>query len=433
MHDTFAIVRSLKSHRNVPSEGKRSGQIAESAPALMNATLAVFTTQLGASFINRHVEDLLPGRTVVVARFDGHPLGGFYEAQCPVLFLDRWALSLPVRLALRVGVPDVRLRDAAIKLFLLRHGVTAVLGEFLDQFVDFVPLLDRMGLPYVVQGHGVDLSAALREPGMAARYLRYKSARAVLTRSEFHRRRLINLGLSSEHVHVNRGGVDVPVRPPKRESASKRFLAIGRMAPKKGPIYLLEAFRLAAKQDLDITLDFIGDGPLFPAARQFVDASGLGTRVRLHGFGSEETKQRLLLECGVFVQHSITDPDTGDEEGFPASIQEAMAHGMAVISTRHAGIPEAVEEGITGWLVDEGDVEKMAIAILKAPPSASALGNAGHLRAASEHAWSGERSRLTHWLGEWVQGEQDTDVLRKTPRSTSNRTEQLEHRTKSAG
>jgi colanic acid/amylovoran biosynthesis glycosyltransferase len=417
----------------MPSQRKRLGQIAERAPAIMNGTLAVFTTQLGASFINRHVEDLLPGRTVVVARYDGHPLGGFYEAPCPVLFLDHWARGLAVRLARRVRMPQVRLRDAAIKRFLLRHGVTVVLGEFLDQFVDFVPLLDRMGLPYVVQGHGIDLSAALREPEMAKRYLHYKSAQAVLTRSEFHRRRLINLGLSSQRVHVNRGGVDVPVRPPERKFAHKRFLAIGRMAPKKGPIYLLEAFRLAAAQDFDITLDFIGDGPLFPAARQFVDACGLGTRVRLHGFGSEETKQRLLLECDVFIQHSITDPETGDEEGLPASIQEAMAHGMAVISTRHAGIPEVVEEGITGWLVDETDVEKMAIAILKAPLSASVLGKTGHLRAASEHAWSGERSRLIHWLADWAQGEQDTAVLRKMPGSTSNRTEQVERKSNSAG
>jgi glycosyltransferase involved in cell wall biosynthesis len=102
----------------------------------------------------------------------------------------------------------------------------------------------------------------------------------------------------------------------------------------------------------------------------------------------------------VFIQHSITDPDTGDEEGLPASIQEAMAHSLAVISTRHAGIPEVVEEGVTGWLVDEGDVEKMAIAILKAPLSASVFGNAGHLQAASKHAWSEERRRLIHWLGD---------------------------------
>jgi colanic acid/amylovoran biosynthesis glycosyltransferase len=362
--------------------------------------LAIFANDLGASFIDQHIQGLLPGRTVVVGTYGSEPaLANLWPVSCPVLFLDRWALNLRVRLARRVGVSEERLRDAVVARFLRRHGVTVVLGEYLDQFVDFVPLLDRMKLPYVVQGHGIDVSAALRQPGMAERYLAYKSARAVLTRSEFHRQRLIRIGLSPEQVHVNPGGVDVPSRPPQRGTdANKRFLAIGRVIPKKGPIYLLEAFRLASVRDPDISLDLIGDGPLLPAVRQWVDASRLAARVRLHGVVSEETKQRLLRECGVFVQHSLTDPDNGDEEGLPAAIQEAMAHGMAVVSTRHAGIPEAVIENVTGLLVNEGDVKAMASAFLRLRECASCLGDAGYHRAVAEFKSAQEESRLNRWL-----------------------------------
>jgi glycosyltransferase involved in cell wall biosynthesis len=365
----------------------------------MNFRLAVFTPQLGASFINRHVEDLLPGQTVAIAKSCDLAPGSFWQGACPVFHLDRWALSLPVRLARRVGVPGVRLRDAAVERFLRRHAVTVVLGEFLDQFIDFVPMLDRIELPYVVQGHGIDLSAALLSQEMADRYLNYRSARAVLTRSEFHRQRLIKLGLPADKIHVNLGGVDVPAQVPHRApGAWKRFLAIGIMVPKKGPIYLLEAFRLAAAKDRDITLDIIGGGPLFPAVYQFVKACSLTDRVRLHGTASKETKERLLSECGVFVQHSIMDPETGNEEGLPAAIQEAMAHAMAVVSTRHAGIPEAVVEGETGLLVDEGDVEGMMTAMLEVTSAASVLGRAGYVQAAAKHSWDCEKSRLLHWL-----------------------------------
>jgi colanic acid/amylovoran biosynthesis glycosyltransferase len=365
----------------------------------MNAGLAIFAYDLGASFIDRHIEDLLPGRTVAVGRYGATPLAELWPVSCPVFLVDRWALSIPFRLARRVGVPEARLRDAAVSRFLRRHGVTVVLGEYLDQFVNFVPLLERMGLPYVVQGHGIDLSAALRQPGMSERYLAYKSARAILTRCEFHRQRLIEVGLPADKIHVNPGGVVVPPQPPKRGSdAYKRFLAIGGMVPKKGPIYLLEAFRLATAQDPDMSLDFVGGGQLLPAVRQFVNACGLVDRVRLHGFASEETKQRLLCQCGVFVQHSLTNPDTGDEEGLPAAIQEAMAHGMAVISTRHAGIPEAVEEGVTGWLVEEGNVREMANALLRVSACASSLGDAGYRRAAARFASDKEKGRLSHWL-----------------------------------
>ncbi len=365
----------------------------------MNAGLAIFTTELGAPFIDRHVEDLLPGGTVAVAGFSRHALGRHEEPQCPVFFLDRWALRLSVRLTRRLGASELRLRDAAIERFLRRHGVTAVLGEYLDYFVDFVPLLNRMGLPYVVQAHGIDVSAAIREPGMPQRYRAYNSARAILTRCEFHRERLLQIGLPPEKVHVNPGGVDVPTQITQRgPDAYKRFLAIARMAPKKGPIYLLEAFRIAAAQDPELTLDFIGAGPLFPAVRQFVDACGLRTRVCLHGSASDDVKQRLLQECGVFVQHSLTDPETGDEEGLPAAIQEAMAYGMAVVSTRHSGIPEAVIDGSTGLLVNEGNVKDMAKAFLEIASSGAEMGKAGYCRAAAEFTAPQEARRLSHWL-----------------------------------
>jgi len=249
-----------------------------------------------------------------------------------------------------------------------------------------------------VQGHGIDVSAALRRPGIAERYRSYDSAAAILTRCEFHRKRLIDLGLRADRVHVNPGGVDVPNQFPAHPAeACKRFLAIGRFVPKKGPIYLLEAFRLAASRDATITLDYIGGGELLPAARQLVDACRLNDRVRLHGAAKDDVKSRLAQECGVFVQHSVTDRETGDEEGLPAAIQEAMALGMTVISTRHAGIPEAIEQGVSGLLVEERDVEAMAEAMGRAASDAALcarLGTSAHAKAKELYSWPAERARL---------------------------------------
>jgi colanic acid/amylovoran biosynthesis glycosyltransferase len=372
-------------------------------------TLAVFVTQIGAvseTFIRRHVEDLAPGRTVVVTRYSSDALRGRWHAPGSVLQLDRWGSRPTVRIARRLGIAVDGLRMQALARFLRRHGVEAVLGEYLDQFAEFVPLLDRMSIPYAVHGHGIDLSAALREPSTAERYQVYRSARAILTHCEFHRRRLIGLGLPADKVAANPSGIDVPDAPVARAPESaKRFLAIGRFTAKKGPIFLLEAFRIAAAEDSDLTLDYIGHGEMWLAVRQFVAATGLSGRVRLLGTPSYSVRDEYLRTCGIFVQHSITDPDTGDEEGLPVAIQEAMAQAMPVISTRHSGIPEAVDEGATGLLVDEGDVRGMAEAMLRLASDAEAcrnLGLQGYSKASRHYRWADERARLLHALG-WEQ------------------------------
>jgi glycosyltransferase involved in cell wall biosynthesis len=366
---------------------------------LGNKSLAVFMMQLRSvseTFIRRHVEGLAPGRTVAIARLQGLP----EPATSPAFIAENYQLRLTFRLAGRVGANRESMLMAATERFLRLHGVNVALGEYMDQFVDFVPMLDRMSIPYVVQAHGIDVSSSLRTPGMADRYQAYRSARAILTRCEFHRRRLIELGLPADLIHLNPGGVDVPDVPPARcAEAAKRFLAIGRMVPQKAPIILLEAFRRAAVHDHGLELDYVGGGPLLPAVSQFVRACGMENRVRLHGLASEAVKNRLLEECGVFVQHSALDPETGAEESLPASIQEAMAQGLAVVSTHHAGIPEAVRDGQTGLLVDEGDAEAMSAAFLEIPAKAAAFGRAGYAIAAQAYTWDHERARLQKWLG----------------------------------
>src|SRR5690606_2027114 len=95
-------------------------------------------------------------------------------------------------------------------------------------------------------------------------------------------------------------------------------------------------------------------------------------------------------------------PGTGDEEGLPVAILEAMASGLPVVSTRHAGIPEAVIEGTTGYLVDEGDTAGMAAHVVRLARDAELrrrMGHAGWQRALQSFSWPRERARLLELLG----------------------------------
>lgn len=365
----------------------------------MTEKLAVFANDLGASFIDFHLKDLAPGRTVAVGNYGEIPIASLWPVECPALFFESLERSAGRRILRRLGIPGTSPRESSVRRFLKRHRVSHVLGEYLDQFIDFVPLMDELRIPYVIQAHGYDISQCLRDPAFVAKISRYRTARAILTRCKFHRIRLIDLGLPPDKIFVNMGGIRTSDQCPMlSESAGVRFLAIGRMVPKKGPMFLFEAFRLLAAKDPKVSLDWVGGGPFFPAVSQAICAAGLERRIRLHGYAPEETKQGLLRECGVFVQHSIVDPETGDEEGLPAAIQEAMAHGLAVVSTRHAGIPEAVVEGVTGLLVDEGDVNGMADAMGEAGKQYREFGRAGYREAVAKHDWRYERDRLRFHL-----------------------------------
>jgi glycosyltransferase involved in cell wall biosynthesis len=72
-----------------------------------------------------------------------------------------------------------------------------------------------------------------------------------------------------------------------------------------------------------------------------------------------------MRRARVFVQHSVTTPENGDMEGKPIAVMEAMASGLPVVATRHSGIPELIEDEVTGLLVAEYDIEAMADAMIR--------------------------------------------------------------------
>jgi colanic acid/amylovoran biosynthesis glycosyltransferase len=139
-----------------------------------------------------------------------------------------------------------------------------------------------------------------------------------------------------------------------------------------------------------------------PAAQQFVRDHALEERVTLHGAQPHDMVKQLLHQADVFLQHSITDPKTGDEEGLPVAILEAMAQSVPVVATRHAGIPEAVHEGVTGYLVEEGDTQGMAerlAALANDPDRRWSLAEAAWQRVKQHFSWDRERAHLLKVLG----------------------------------
>jgi colanic acid/amylovoran biosynthesis glycosyltransferase len=109
--------------------------------------------------------------------------------------------------------------------------------------------------------------------------------------------------------------------------------------------------------------------------------------VLFQGRQGQEAVREGLAQADVLVAASVTAAD-GDEEGIPNVLKEAMASGMPVVGTRHAGIPELVEDGISGWLVPERDVAALAAALARLaaePERWASMGRAGRAKVEREY------------------------------------------------
>jgi glycosyltransferase involved in cell wall biosynthesis len=374
----------------------------------VSCPLAVLAPQAGAAsetFIQKHMQRLLPGATAAVV---GHELAdAYWQAPAPMLALDRVPtrslLALARRAAARAGLPVDEPRRARVAAFLREHGVRAVLCEWLDWTVPWVDVIRSAGIRCVAHAHGYDVSERwLADPAVRERYRALTAVDALVVVSEATRARLAAV-LPGPPIHVVPCGVDLPAPPaPRPAGDAVRCVAIGRLVAKKSPILLLDAFRRAHERVPELRLDLVGDGELAPAAADYVRAFALGGCVTLHGAVTHARALALLAEADVFLQHSVRDARSGDEEGLPVAVLEAMAHAVPVLATRHAGIPEAVADGVEGRLVEEGDSRAMAERLVElsgSPEVRRRLGEAGRATAARRFSWEAERATLLGLLG----------------------------------
>jgi colanic acid/amylovoran biosynthesis glycosyltransferase len=168
--------------------------------------------------------------------------------------------------------------------------------------------------------------------------------------------------------HVVRCGIDLAnfqmrEQFPRVGAAEKyRLLAVGRFVEKKGFVHLIEAARLLKDRRIAFSLTFIGDGPLLDKVRERAAQLGLSGDVVFAGRQGAGEVRSAMAEAHVLIVPSVTSK-TGEKEGLPVVIIEAMATGVPVVASDHSGIPEIVRPNETGYLTPEGDAHKIADAI----------------------------------------------------------------------
>jgi glycosyltransferase involved in cell wall biosynthesis/SAM-dependent methyltransferase len=214
----------------------------------------------------------------------------------------------------------------------------------------------------LVSFHGYDASRYFKQHGDSCYTYLFRRANLITTPSFIMKNELVKRGCQAEKVIVHRYGVDISKFACDRENKSKDakvvLLTAGRFVEKKGIEYSIKAFaRLRNQANTEYRI--IGDGDLRPVFESLIKELDLGGKVKLLGWRNKEEVLTELKNADIFVLTSVVASD-GDSEGLPVSLIEAQACGLPVISTFHAGIPELVENGVTGFLVEEKDVEAIA-------------------------------------------------------------------------
>src|SRR4029079_18295729 len=144
-----------------------------------------------------------------------------------------------------------------------------------------------------------------------------------------------------------------------------RFVQACRLIEKKGLPTSLGAFAVFARRHPAAQFTIPGDGPLLEPMQNLSRELGIADRVTFTGFISQNELRDLYYRSHTFLHPSETGPD-GNQEGVPNSMLEAMASGLPVFATEHAGIPDAIKHGVSGVLVPERDDQELAWALLNA-------------------------------------------------------------------
>lgn len=166
------------------------------------------------------------------------------------------------------------------------------------------------------------------------------------------------------------------------DPSTVHFVSVGRLSEQKGQLVLLDALLALAREGLRFQMTIAGDGPLRPVLEQRIRDLGLEERVTITGWLCNSQIRALISNARALVLPSFA-------EGLPVVLMEAFALARPVITTYVGGIPELVTDGVCGWLVPAGDVERLYSAMkdcLKASDARiQAMGRAGQVRVLETH------------------------------------------------
>jgi len=221
---------------------------------------------------------------------------------------------------------------------------------------------DLFHAPLIVSFHGYDFCTVPRKEGAGVYSRLFQAADLITVNSDYTRKRVQQLGCPDFKIRKLPMGLDLEEFPfHARVSGSGetiRIVTVARLVQIKGHEYVLNALARLKDRFPHLRYDIVGDGPLRSKLTQLAEQLGIAGMVRFHGALSGVDTAKILGAAHIFVLTSASVD--GDEEGQGLALQEAQASGLPVIATHHGGFPEGLQDGVTGFLVEQGNADSLA-------------------------------------------------------------------------
>lgn len=247
-------------------------------------------------------------------------------------------------------------------VFHAHFAVGAIYYNFLNK---------KFKLPLIVSCYGHDVSSfPHRYFGIGKIFLQrlWQEVDVLLAMSNDMKQDLLALGCPENKIKIHYHGINLdlfkPVNHPSQDS-KLRILFVGNFsAEKKGVEDLLRAFASVVQLRSNIELRLVGEGPLRGRYEKLISKLKLCDKVTFAGHVTQSNLQAEFNTAHIFCHPSFTTRN-GDKEGIPGTIVQAMATGLPIVSTLHAGIPEIVENNKHGFLVPERSITAITNALIR--------------------------------------------------------------------
>ena len=246
-----------------------------------------------------------------------------------------------------------------------RAGITHLHGHFCHSATTISWLAaDMAGVPFSFTAHAKDIYEARHNPGdMLSR--KVAAAQFVTTCTEANHAHMVKQLAHTNNLHTVYHGLDISYFSPmaRLQKGCVRILAVGRHVDKKGFDLLFRALSQLQFEGIDFLCRLIGEtGPATKELFRLRDELELVDQVSIEPPESREILRQSYYSSDIFVLPCRID-DSGDRDGIPNVLAEAMATGLAVLSTNISGIPEIVTDGKNGLMVDPDNVDALTAAL----------------------------------------------------------------------